>query len=189
MPIPGVYQRVNAFLASFVEKRAGWAYTVRDRTALEAILDMDFGDTTVGADFLRDYSEAGFSGVFLYGQEWVQLSFDALLFAVADLLLHDFTLAAGIAFLVVGPFLALSPYLVHQSGGWRRLRGCGRCGSWAGRGASCGPRSWTPASSYDQAVSPPCPLIATPSFSQLICPMICSSFAKERHIITVVTHE
>ena len=41
-----------------------------------------------------------YSAAFVYGNEWINLSFDCVLFCVVDLLVWNFTLAACVTFIV-----------------------------------------------------------------------------------------
>eukprot|EP00794_Sanderia_malayensis_P012249 gene12249-13511_t len=94
------YNTMNKFLTSFIEHSSPELdYTVRDKTLLERILDMEL---QVPFDKSLFYNDPGKSFVnsFLYGAEWSLLVFDIFLFAVVDLAATNFTLAAFVTYFV-----------------------------------------------------------------------------------------
>lgn len=48
----------------------------------------------------RDFSEIAYSRAFLYGNEWIHLSFDLLVFCMTDLIWHNFILAGAVTFCI-----------------------------------------------------------------------------------------
>ncbi|KJH52379.1 hypothetical protein DICVIV_01471 [Dictyocaulus viviparus] len=96
-----VNDEMNTFLREFIEHSIPEVdYVIRNRSFIEALLNIELTDTIQTGNFLRDFSEIGFSSCFLYGREWAHLSFEATLFVVAYLLLNSLTYAAAIVFCV-----------------------------------------------------------------------------------------
>ncbi|CAD6198590.1 unnamed protein product [Caenorhabditis auriculariae] len=91
---------MNEFLKAFIEHaNSDLGYVIRDRTVAEAVLDLEFNDTSVTGNFMRDPSEMMFSRCFVYGNEWKWLSFECLLTCVIFLISDSIHLAFFVVFL------------------------------------------------------------------------------------------
>ncbi|KAK0417774.1 hypothetical protein QR680_013203 [Steinernema hermaphroditum] len=73
-------------------------FTVSDARFVEAVLDLELGDSSKIGNFVRDPSEMAFSRAFVHGNEWVHLSFELLLFCVSDVLFGSLILSAFITY-------------------------------------------------------------------------------------------
>ncbi|PAV79671.1 hypothetical protein WR25_24920 isoform B [Diploscapter pachys] len=80
-------------LTIYISLFSGFDYLIRDRSLIEALLDLEVTVTTQTGNFLRDPSEVAFSRCFVYGNEWAWLSFESLLFVVSYLLFNSIHLS------------------------------------------------------------------------------------------------
>ncbi len=92
------YNTMNKFLASFIEHSSTELdYTVKDKTLLEKIIDMELSPALDKGFFYNDEGKSFVSG-FLYGAEWSLLLFDIFLFGIVDFAATNYTLAAVITY-------------------------------------------------------------------------------------------
>ncbi|GMT14635.1 hypothetical protein PFISCL1PPCAC_5932 [Pristionchus fissidentatus] len=91
---------MNRFLQDMVEHSLPEVdYTIRERTMVEAALDIELSDSSTLGVFTRDHSESAFSACFVYGNEWAKLSFEALLFSIVFVYTNSVSLAAVTTYL------------------------------------------------------------------------------------------
>lgn len=120
-----VYEEINQFLKDVIDHaNPEIDYTITDSKLIEEILGLELRDTSKIGTFtrygfpqrrlhyaqiifclcrqeinFRDPSEMAYSNAFLYGNEWVNLSFEMLLFCVLDMATRNRIFAASITYL------------------------------------------------------------------------------------------
>ncbi|TKR68236.1 hypothetical protein L596_024244 [Steinernema carpocapsae] len=93
------HAEMNEFLVDMLSHtNAEVDFVVTDAKFIENVLDLELGDTTKVGNFVRDPSEVAFSRAFVHGNEWVHLSFELILFCLADLIFDSRVLAAFATF-------------------------------------------------------------------------------------------
>uniref|UniRef100_A0A915CPX8 Meckelin n=1 Tax=Ditylenchus dipsaci TaxID=166011 RepID=A0A915CPX8_9BILA len=96
-----VYGEINQFLKDMIDHvDVECDYVVTDAKLIEEVMGLELTDTTKLGVFVRDPSEIAYSMAFLYGNEWIYMSFEMLFFCLIDLLTHSRTLAAALTYLV-----------------------------------------------------------------------------------------
>uniref|UniRef100_A0A158R5Z1 Meckelin n=1 Tax=Syphacia muris TaxID=451379 RepID=A0A158R5Z1_9BILA len=99
--IATAHAEMNRFLMNFIDHSdSGTEYVVRDISFLEAVLDLDFTDISDANYLARDKSEVAFTRTFVYGNEWIFLTFEMILFCTIDLFTKSRILAALITYSV-----------------------------------------------------------------------------------------
>ncbi|CAG9536684.1 unnamed protein product [Cercopithifilaria johnstoni] len=94
-------EQLNNFLIKFIEhNNLKVDYIVDDPTLLELLFDIEFIDSTNIGHFLRDKSEIAYSGAFIYGNEWIYLSFELSLFCSVYIFTKSYTCSAFITYIV-----------------------------------------------------------------------------------------
>lgn len=95
------HSQMNSFLKKFVDHSiTELDYIIRDRSILEAVLDMEMTDSSMTGTFTRDPAEIAFARCFTYGNEWAWTSFECLTVCVFFVWTGSIHLACFVAFVV-----------------------------------------------------------------------------------------
>ncbi|CAI4232874.1 unnamed protein product [Auanema sp. JU1783] len=96
-----VHQQMTVFLQELVDHSlTDLDYVIRNRTFVEYLFDVDIGDTSQTGNLIRETSEIAFSRCFLYGNEWVNQSFEAALTCVLNLYFNNLKVSCAITFVL-----------------------------------------------------------------------------------------
>ncbi|KAH8019231.1 hypothetical protein HPB51_018458 [Rhipicephalus microplus] len=98
--VVNIYNVVTKFLCAFLDHSLKDVdYTVKDRTLLEKLLDIEFNDIVDRGFFYNDNGHS-FDAVIYHGHEFTLVLWDLLMFCVVDFASSDFVLAATLTYIV-----------------------------------------------------------------------------------------
>ncbi|VDM99868.1 unnamed protein product, partial [Thelazia callipaeda] len=99
--IAKIHQQLNNFFMELIERgNAQMTYVFRELSLLELILDMEFNDSAIVGNFAKDKSEMAYSKAFMYGNEWIYLSFELALFSSTFILSENYACSIFITYAV-----------------------------------------------------------------------------------------
>ncbi|VIO94856.1 MGC26979 protein, putative [Brugia malayi] len=95
------HEQLNNFLIKFIEHNNPQAdYIINDTSLPELLCDIEFTDSSHVGNFIRDKSEIAYSAAFIYGNEWVYLSFELSLFCSVYIFTRSYTCSAFITYII-----------------------------------------------------------------------------------------
>uniref|UniRef100_A0A0N5A3H0 Meckelin n=1 Tax=Parastrongyloides trichosuri TaxID=131310 RepID=A0A0N5A3H0_PARTI len=97
-----VYDELNSFLRHVIEHDdMECDYDIAQMKIMEDITDMEFVDTTTRGIFYKDTSEIAFTRAFIYGNEWINCTFEFCFFSVMDFYFQNLLISAFLTYLLV----------------------------------------------------------------------------------------
>ncbi|XP_075734483.1 meckelin [Rhipicephalus microplus] len=113
--VVNTYNVVTKFLCAFLDHSLKDVdYTVKDRTLLEKLLDIEFNDIVDRGFFYNDNGHS-FDAVIYHGHEFTLVLWDLLMFCVVDFASSDFVLAATLTYIVDKMLEGLRRYLSRRN--------------------------------------------------------------------------
>ncbi|KAL3995461.1 Meckelin (Transmembrane protein 67) family protein [Acanthocheilonema viteae] len=94
------HEQLNNFLMKFIGHNYPQVdYIINDASLLEMLFDIEFIDSSNVGNFIRDKSEIAYSGAFMYGNEWIYLSFELSLFCSVYIFTKSYACSAFITYI------------------------------------------------------------------------------------------
>ncbi|XP_065281384.1 meckelin isoform X1 [Dermacentor albipictus] len=113
--VVNTYNVVTKFLCAFLDHSLKDVdYTVKDRTVLEKLLDIELNDIVDRGFFYNDNGHS-FDAVIYHGHEFTLVLWDLLMFCVVDFASSDFILAATLTYVVDKMLEGLRRYLSRRN--------------------------------------------------------------------------